>query len=123
MMARILGFRGIVNAIGREFHQRAKSLQLVARVCLSRPPLLRATVAVNSAAARLLSLLPGRTGQRLSGAAYSVIFNLFYWEGVAKETSYDAFWDLVRNNDPRRATKTTAAPAGAEREKVTQHRK
>ena len=77
---------------------------------------------MNSAAARLLSLLPGRTGQRLSGAAYSVIFNLLYWEGVAKETSYDAFWDLVRRNDPKRATNATAAPA-AEREKVTQDRK
>lgn len=123
MMARILGFRGILNAIGREFHQRVMPLQLIARVCLSRPPLLRATVAASSVAARLLSLLPGRTGQRLSGAAYSVIFNLLYWEGVAKETSYDAFWDLVRRNDPRRATKATATPAGAEREKVMQHRK
>ncbi|HEY7092783.1 MAG TPA: glycosyltransferase [Ktedonobacterales bacterium] len=123
VMARILGFRGLVNAVGREFHQRGAPLQLVARACLSRPPLLRATVAVNSVAARLLSLLPGRTGQRLSGAAYSVIFNLLYWEGVAKETSYDAFWELVRRNDPKRATIATAAPAGAEREKVTQDRK
>jgi GT2 family glycosyltransferase len=122
LMTRILGFRGILNAIGREFHQRVTPLQLVARVCISRPPLLRATVAASSEAARLLSLLPGRTGQRLSRAAYSVIFNLLYWEGVAKETGYDAFWDLVRRNDPRRATTATAAPAGAEREKVTQDR-
>jgi GT2 family glycosyltransferase len=123
MMARILGFRGIVNAIGREFHQRVMPLQLVARICISRPALRRATVAANSVAARLLNLLPGRTGQRLSGAAYSVIFNLLYWEGVAKETGYDTFWDLVRRNDPRRATNASAAPAGSEREKVTQDRK
>jgi hypothetical protein len=73
-------------------------------------------------AARLLYQLPGRAGQRLSGAVYSVIFNLLYWEGVAKETGYDAFWDLVRRNDPKRATTATAARAGSEREKVTQDR-
>jgi GT2 family glycosyltransferase len=123
LMARILGFRGILNAIGREFHQRVMPLQLVARVCISRPLLLRATVAASSVAARMLSLLPGRTGQRLSSAAYSVIFNLLYWEGVARETGYDAFWDLVRRNDPRRATTASAASAGAEREKVSQDRK
>ncbi|HEY7019879.1 MAG TPA: glycosyltransferase [Ktedonobacterales bacterium] len=123
MMARILGFRGIVNAVGKEFHQRVMPLQLVARACISRPPLLRATVTVNKMAARLLSLLPGRTGRRLSGAAYSVIFNLLYWEGVAKEIGYDAFWDMVRHNDPRRVTTAPATPVGAEREKVTQDRK
>jgi hypothetical protein len=123
IMARILGFRGILNAIGREFHQRVIPLQLVARVCISRPSLLRATVAASSVAARLISLLPGRTGQRLSGAAYSVIFNLLYWEGVAKETGYDAFWDLVRRNDPRHSTKAMAVSSNAEREKVTQDRK
>jgi GT2 family glycosyltransferase len=123
LMARILGFHGILNAIGREFHQRVAPLRLVARASISRPPLLRATVAANGMAARLFSLLPGRTGQRLSGAAYSVIFNLLYWEGVAKETGYGAFWELVRRNDPRRVTTATAAPAGAEREKVTQDRK
>jgi GT2 family glycosyltransferase len=123
MMARILGFRGILNAIGREFHQRVMPLQLVARVCISHPSLLRATVAASSVAARLLSLLPGRTGQRLSGVAYSVIFNLLYWEGVAKETGYNAFWDLVRRNDSRHATKAMAASSDAEHEKVTQDRK
>jgi GT2 family glycosyltransferase len=122
MMAQFLGFRGIVDAVGREFHQRVAPLRLVARASISRPPLLRATVAASSVAARLLNLLPGRAGQRLSGAAYSVIFNLLYWEGVAKETGYDAFWDLVRRNDPKRATNATAAQAGAEREKVMQDR-
>jgi GT2 family glycosyltransferase len=120
LMARMLGFRAIVNAIGREFHERGMPLRLVAHVCISRPRLLRATVAASGLTARLLSLLPGRTGQRLSGAAYSVIFNLLYWEGVAKETGHDAFWDLIRRNDPRRAITATAAPVGAEREKVTQ---
>jgi glycosyltransferase involved in cell wall biosynthesis len=119
LMARTLGFRGILDAIGREFHERVMPLQLVARVCISRRPLLRATIAANSVVARLLSLLPGGTGQRLSGAAYSVIFNLLYWDGVAKETGYDAFWELVRRNDPRRATTALTAPARAEREKVT----
>jgi GT2 family glycosyltransferase len=122
MMARALGFRDILNTIGREYHERVMPLQLVARVCLSRPPLLHATVAASSVAARLLSLLPGRTGQRLSGAAYSVIFNPLYWDGVARETGYDAFWDLVRRNDPKRPVLATAAPAGVERETVSQDR-
>jgi GT2 family glycosyltransferase len=99
-MSMAMGLRGILNTIGREFHQRVAPLRLVARLCISRPPLLRATVSVSGVAARLLSIVPGSAGQRLSYAAYSVIFNLLFWEGVAEEIGDDAFWDLVRRNQP-----------------------
>jgi glycosyltransferase involved in cell wall biosynthesis len=123
MMSQNLGLGDILNAIGEELHWRAKPLQLVARACVSRPPLLRATVATSGMAARLLSLLPGKAGQRLSGAAYSVIFNLLFWEGVAQEIGPDAFWDLVRRNDPRHVGESTTAPVDAEREAVAQQPK
>jgi hypothetical protein len=95
-----MGLRGILNTIGSEFHQRVMPLRLVARICISRPPLLRATISASGVAARLFSILPGSAGQRLSYAAYSVIFNLLFWEGVAEEIGDDAFWDLVRRNQP-----------------------
>jgi hypothetical protein len=75
--------------------------------------LLRATVAMSAAAARLLSALPGRAGHRLSGAAYSVIFNLLYWEGAAEALGHDAFWDIVRRNQAARGPNAAAATAGA----------
>src|SRR5262249_54855905 len=83
IMSKALDRPGILEVIGREFHWRMAPLQLVAHACISRPPLLGATVAASGVVARLFGLLPGRAGQRLSGAVYSVIFNLLFWEGVA----------------------------------------
>jgi GT2 family glycosyltransferase len=123
MMSQILGLRDILNVIGEEFHWRAKPLQLVAHACVSRPPLLRVMVTASGMAASMLSLIPGHAGQRLSGAAYSVIFNLLFWEGVAEEIGHDAFWGLIRRNDPSRTADVTTPPAGAERETVTQQPK
>jgi GT2 family glycosyltransferase len=123
MMAKALVQPGILDLIGQEFHWRMTPLKLVAHACISHPPLLRATVAASGLAARLLSLIPGRAGQRLSGAAYSVIFNLLFWEGVAEEIGHGAFWDLVRRNNPNGVAEATTPPAGAERETVTQQPK
>jgi GT2 family glycosyltransferase len=119
MMARALALPRILEVIGVEFHQRLKPLQFVARACVSHPPLLGATVAVSGAAARLLAILPGKAGQRLSSAAFSVIFNLLFWAGVAGEIGDDAFWELVRRNQPARQPGAEAASAGAERETVS----
>jgi GT2 family glycosyltransferase len=120
IMSRALDRPNILEALGREFHRRMAPLRSVAHACISRPPLLRATVAASGMTARLLALLPGRAGQRLSGAAYSVIFNLLFWEGVAEEMGHDAFWDLIRSNQPGRRTEATAERTSAARETVTQ---
>jgi GT2 family glycosyltransferase len=116
-MARALAKPGILEVIGKEFHQRHMPLQLVARASVSRPPLLRATVGASGVAARLFNALPGTTGQRLA-AAYSIMFNLLFWEGVAEGIGHDAFWELVRRNQPARPPMAAAPTAGNERETI-----
>jgi GT2 family glycosyltransferase len=114
-MSRAFAWPGILNAIGTEFHRRARPLQLVARACVSRPALLGATIVASSAAARTASVLPGAVGRRLSSAAYSVIFNLLFWEGVAEEIGHDAFWELVRRNGETQGPEATTVSASGRR--------
>jgi GT2 family glycosyltransferase len=115
IMSRTFAGPGILSAIGWEFHRRAWPLQLVARACVSRSALLGATVVASGAAARVASLLPGAVGRRSSSAAYSVIFNLLYWEGVAEEMGHDDFWELVRRNGGTQAPEVTTVSASGRR--------
>jgi GT2 family glycosyltransferase len=119
MMAQALGMPWILRTVGEEFHKRSIWLQLLARACIPRKPLFDAAVAGGGVMANLLSRFPGRLGYRLSGAGYSMIFNLLFWEGVTEAIGVDAFWELVRHNAIIRGpTPASVSAAGRERETV-----
>jgi GT2 family glycosyltransferase len=122
MMAQADVWPRALDIIGAEFPQRAMPIRLLARVCISRPLLLHATVTASGAAAYVLGLLQVAAARRLASAAYSVIFNLLFWNGVAEEIGHDAFWELVRRNQPPSAPQARMAATDDTRESVTRRR-
>lgn len=73
---------GLREFVRREFTNRNRLIRAVVTLCLDRPALSRGLIA----SARRAADLAYKAGQeRVSRAAYSAIFNLRYYQGVADE--------------------------------------
>ncbi len=87
-----------LQSMAKEFHWRQRSLQRLARLCVGRGPLAQIAVGALLAVARLADWA---RQPRLSGAAYSAIFNLRYWHSVSQQMGgRPAFWKLVQQYQP-----------------------
>ncbi|MEX1254762.1 MAG: glycosyltransferase [Dehalococcoidia bacterium] len=102
LMWRAKGRAHIIRVIGHEFvHQRHPALRGVARHLVGHRRRLAAFVTGAAAAAQVASWLRFKRGAR---AAYSVIFNLLYYQGVCEALhGRDLFWpslELWRAAEP-----------------------
>lgn len=85
----------ILDRAREGYWTRQRVVRGLARLCVGRPPLCAGVVGVAGAAARLAGALPGRVGDGVAAAAYSVIFNLSYWQGLASKLGARRFWGVV----------------------------
>jgi glycosyltransferase involved in cell wall biosynthesis len=74
----------LLGFVIKEFNGRNRLTRMVVESCLDRP---RLSNAVQYVAKRIadISYTAGTSGERISRAAYSAIFNLRYYQGVADE--------------------------------------
>ena len=93
VMFRTKGRSHILPVISREFYERHRLTQLLARLCVGRGLIRKGALGALST----LGLAAGLTGaERISLAAYSGIFNVLYWQGVCDELKSTAeFWRWI----------------------------
>ena len=74
----------LLDFIHEQFTKRNRLTRLAIELCLDRPRFSRAVQSIAKRAADI-SYRGGAFGQRAAQAAYSAIFNLRYYQGVADE--------------------------------------
>jgi len=85
-----------LQSMAREFQWRRRPLRRMARGFVGRPWLLKPWVGAALVGARIAELVGWRHG---AGAAYSSVFNLYYWDAIsARLGGRAAFWSLIREH-------------------------
>ena len=88
------GRRSILVDAAGEFHSRRRPLRSLARACVGRSILLGPAVGLSLVAAQVADWARLTSA---ADAAYSVIFNLRYWNTISRQVGRAAFWDMVRS--------------------------
>lgn len=87
-----------LQSMATEFQWRNRWLRRAARAFVGRPRMLGATIATMVFTARLAT---AARIDEVADRAYSAVFNLSYWDGVAESMGgRQAFWGLVRTGTP-----------------------
>ncbi|MBF6590511.1 MAG: glycosyltransferase [Ktedonobacterales bacterium] len=89
------GRNEILERMCSGYWERRRVIRGLARLCVGRWPLRVGVVGVGGALANVAGALPGDAGYSLASAALSVIFNLSYWQSLAKHIGRRHFWDLI----------------------------
>ena len=90
----------ILEAVGWEFHQRHRLIRALGHLCVGRRWACALVVQACRVIAALATVIPTEAGYTIAGYAYSVIFNIRYWNGIAAALGPRAFWAFVRQFTP-----------------------
>lgn len=89
----------LINFINEEFGERNRLTRLAVKICLDRPYLSTMTQSIAKWIANI-SYKTGIRGKKISQAAYSAIFNIRYYQGIADELGgRDVFFSSMNTND------------------------
>lgn len=92
------GRQTMLTCMASEFHGRQRPLQWLARACVGHSWRMRLVIGKMLVIAYLAGWLRQR---KVTYAAYSVIFNLRYWQSACQQLGgASAFWALIRQHQP-----------------------
>jgi GT2 family glycosyltransferase len=92
VMTRDLGRREVLDAMAWEFHRRRKPLvRAMARLFVGRRLAMIAIAALSAPAIRATDI----ASRRASLAVCSIVYNLLYWDAIAREGGRAMFWQEI----------------------------